>query len=596
MPSRNGLDASRSFCEHSPNGAVVKACELCGGRYQDSVSRCPLDGSALKELRDPLVGRTIGGRYVLAQRIGAGGMGTVYRARHEVVGRDVAVKFLARHLSAEPSHRERFLREARAANRINHEHIIDITDCGETPDGLVYLVMEFLDGVPLNVELERAGALPLRRALSIGLQIASALGRAHELDVYHRDIKPENIYLLAGYDGDFVKILDFGLAQMRGELRLTATGTVFGTPEYMSPEQVRGAEITHLSDLYSLGVVLFEMLAGTKLFEGSTPELIMKHLRVPPRAPSHCRAGIPPEIDALVLRLLAKDPSERPHSAHQLAEDIKARLRGLGESVSDSVPSIRPEHRTIAPRATETGTGTLVLAWRERVEFFGELAARAHGHSPPYWLAQALWRLRERVEWMAAAREELRRRIAEAMQQEESARQSRLQIGRALDELSRDEGKAAAAIGAGEKKLLHARQVLDRSRTALPPAWRAIPPCPPSLRDPPEHVVDRLLAAGEIARAMREAASTIRMVAPELEMHRRQREDLSFQVAQLKGRLGSFNAATQLELDDLRSKTRELDEQIERELENVLGESATLVQHFMQFPELHDLVKLAGAS
>ncbi len=598
MPFDPGWTLFMASARLVPQGASVKVCELCGGRYHDDAARCPLDGATLKELKDPLVGRTIGGRYVLAERIGAGGMGTVYRARHEVVGREVAVKFLSRQLAVEPKHRERFLREARAANRINHEHIIDITDCGETPDGLVYLVMEYLDGVPLNVELQRVGALPMRRALLIALQIANALARAHELDVYHRDIKPENIYLLSGYDGDFVKILDFGLAQMRGELRLTATGTVFGTPEYMSPEQVRGAPITHSSDLYSLGVVLFEMLSGTKLFEGSTPELIMKHLRVPPRAPSQYRPGLPVEVDMLVLRLLAKDAAERPRSAHLLAEELKVRLGSAGEFVSGAMPVARPERQAAARTQTQTelGTGTLVSAWRERVEFFGDLATRAHGPTPPAWLAQSLRSLRDRVERMGATREDLARRIAEATRQEEAARESRLRIGRALDELSRDEAKAAAAIAAGEQELGRALEVLRQSREALPPAWAAIPACPQTLFEPPDYVVERLLVAGEIARAMREATSTIARIGPELDGHRRQREDLSFQMAQLKGRMGSFNAITELDLDDLRSKTLALDEQIEREIDVVLRESAVIVQHFMQFPELRDLVRLASAS
>ncbi len=574
----------------------MKACDVCGGRYKDDAVHCPLDGHALRVLADPLVGRTIGGRYVLADRIGAGGMGTVYRARHEVVGRDVAVKFLSRHLATEPSHRERFLREARAANRINHEHIIDITDCGETPDGLVYLVMELLDGVPLSTELQRTGPIPLRRALLIALQIANALARAHELDVYHRDIKPENIFLLAGYDGDFVKILDFGLAQMRGELRLTATGTVFGTPEYMSPEQVRGAPITHSSDLYSLGVVLFEMLTATKLFEGSTPELIMKHIRVPPRAPSELRPGIPPEVDALVLRLLAKDASERPPTAHALAEELKARLGGSGEHLSAAPPPPRPDRTSMPPRATEVGTGTLVTAWRARVEFFADLATRAHGQTPPAWLAYALRNLRERVERMASTREDLARRIAEATRQEDAARDSRLRIGRALDELSRDEGRADAAIAACEAALREAIEIRRQSRDALPAAWGAIPPCPPDLVYPADHVVERILLAGEIARREREAAAEQARLEAELVAHRRHREDLGFQMAQLKGRMGSFNAVAEIDLDALRSQTLALDEQIEREIEDVLRESASIVQHFMQFPELRDLVRVAHAS
>ena len=207
----------------------MKICEVCGARFRGNPSVCPLDGGALGDLPDPLIGRTIAGRYVIRARIGAGGMGTVYRAHQEILGRDVAIKFLAQELAFQPTSKTRFLREARAANRINHEHIIDITDYGETDDGLVYLVMEYLDGVPLNEEIAK-GPMYLPRAVTIAWQMAAALGRAHELDVIHRDIKPDNVYLLRGHDGDFVKILDFGLAHMKGEIRVTATGAIFGTP------------------------------------------------------------------------------------------------------------------------------------------------------------------------------------------------------------------------------------------------------------------------------------------------------------------------------------------------------------------------------
>ncbi|MCZ7684845.1 MAG: serine/threonine protein kinase [Sandaracinaceae bacterium] len=213
----------------------MRVCTICGAKWRGEPSVCPLDGGPLRALPDPLIGRTIGGRYVITDRIGAGGMGIVYRARHEVVGRDVAIKFLSPDLAMELNNRQRFLREAKAANRIDHEHIIDITDYGETDDGLVYLVMEYLDGEPLSKVIAR-GPLAPYRALDIAMQMAAALARAHELDVVHRDIKPDNVYVLTRtVGGDFIKLLDFGLAKMKGEMRLTASGAVFGTPEYMAP-------------------------------------------------------------------------------------------------------------------------------------------------------------------------------------------------------------------------------------------------------------------------------------------------------------------------------------------------------------------------
>src|SRR5690606_22775411 len=193
-------------------------------------------------------------------------------------------------LARDATHRQRFLREAKAANRIDHEHIIRIAGYGETDDGLVYLAMEYLEGEPLSAAIER-GPLPPQRAIVIGAQIAAALGRAHALGVIHRDIKPSNVFLLkrAG-GGDFVKLLDFGLARMKGEIRLTAGDSVLGTPDYMAPEQARGAPLTGKADLYALGCLLFEMTTGRPPFAGPLPELVLKHVREP--APS-LRSRVP---------------------------------------------------------------------------------------------------------------------------------------------------------------------------------------------------------------------------------------------------------------------------------------------------------------
>ncbi|HEX6242600.1 MAG TPA: serine/threonine-protein kinase, partial [Polyangiales bacterium] len=329
-----------------------------------------------------LIGRTIGGRYQVCELIGAGGMGTVYRGRHQLVGRDVALKFLAPRYARDAAARERFLREARAANRIDHEHIIDITDFGETSDNLVFLVMEYLEGDTLSNVIER-GALAPERALTIAHQLATALARAHELDVIHRDIKPDNIFVLQRRGGDFVKLLDFGLAKVAGEHRLTATGKVFGTPEYLAPEQARGESITGQADQYALGCVLYEMLTGTLPFEGPHPEVVLKHLQAEVAPPSRRKLGLPlaREMDALVLRMLAKHPGERFTDAYHLADELRQLLEQLSGGRS-SRPPRRSGPMSIQSPAASTATQPWLDAaeenWAKRWDVYNALVLRGY--------------------------------------------------------------------------------------------------------------------------------------------------------------------------------------------------------------------------
>lgn len=288
----------------------MKVCEVCNASYEGALDRCPLDRGRLIEAGDPLIGRMVGA-YRIAAPIGRGGLATVYRARHEVVGRDVAVKILSASVSRSPTLRARFLREARAANRVRHPHVIDVADIGETEDGLAFLVMELLEGRTLAEEIA-GGPIAPERALRIAAQAAAALGCAHDLGVVHRDVKPANVFVLRRDGGaPFIKLLDFGLANLRGEHRLTASGELFGTPAYMAPEQIDGDKPAPAVDLYALGCVLFEMLTGSIPFRGSTPATLDQHLRAPAPRPSDRRAGLPAGIDALVASLLEKDPARR---------------------------------------------------------------------------------------------------------------------------------------------------------------------------------------------------------------------------------------------------------------------------------------------
>jgi serine/threonine-protein kinase len=240
---------------------------------RDSVPDAPAPASPppVPELRtDPLVGSVLADRYEILRRIGEGGMGAVYEARHTVIGKRVAVKVLLEKFLEKPELVARLLQEARLASSIGHENIVDVTDFGTTADGRGFVVMEFLEGESLAQLVIRDAPLPVERSLRIARQVASALGAAHDKGIVHRDVKPENVYLVRRADADYVKVVDFGVSKAvhtREEgpewQRLTRTGMVLGTPLYMSPEQARGGEdIDARADIWAVGVLLYECLTG----------------------------------------------------------------------------------------------------------------------------------------------------------------------------------------------------------------------------------------------------------------------------------------------------------------------------------------------
>jgi len=285
-----------------------------------------------------LIGTLLGGRYRIKRLLGAGGMGAVFLAEHEVLQRPFAVKVLRPELAEDPRLIERFHREARAASRIQHPSIVYISDFGQMEDGGLYLVMEYIPGKSLREELFARGALPLERGLRILVQIADALDCAHRAGVVHRDLKPDNL-LLTEHRGrpDFVKVLDFGVAKMVGpesaqSSALTARGELFGTPEYMAPEQIQGRPVSSASDIYSLGVVAYEVATGETPFSGSLMELVVAHSIKPPVPPSARRpeAKLSPAFDAIVARCLAKKPEDRYATAQEIKEAFQGLRRVLG--------------------------------------------------------------------------------------------------------------------------------------------------------------------------------------------------------------------------------------------------------------------------
>src|SRR5215212_561694 len=355
-------------------------CPQCGREFPPGVAVCPDDGSTLRAdatvaggarpkhapTPDPLLGVVLDDKYRLDELLGQGGMGAVYRATHLLIERPVAVKVLSQRLVTDESARERFRREARAAGRLQHTNAVAVTDFGETRDGLVYLVMELLEGRPLREVLARESPLDPARAVSLMMQISAAVEAAHEAGIIHRDLKPGNIFLVQRPDSPYiVKVLDFGIAKIAaddGEFSLhdtlTGTGVMIGTPRYMSPEQCDGAQLTPASDVYSLGVILYEMLTGQTPFSGVSPlALALKHSSESPRPPRELVTSIPPALEAVVLHALEKAAESRPADAGEFRRElfeVTERL-GLEHSAGFSAPTIE----TLRDAGTETPSGRL---------------------------------------------------------------------------------------------------------------------------------------------------------------------------------------------------------------------------------------------
>ena len=307
----------------------MNTCPKCGAEFPATTRICPNDGTVLeaKAAADPRIGTTLDGKYRLDSALGQGGMGTIYRATHLMLDKPVALKLIKADLVTSSDVVRRFQREARAASNLNHPNIAAAYDLGQTADGTLYIAMELVRGQSLKDVIRTTGPLDAARIGRILRQVASALAAAHQHNIIHRDLKPHNIMLTTEHGVEVAKLLDFGIAKTFDEsaTQLTATGFVLGTPQYMAPEQAAGRPIDGRSDLYSLGIIMFEMLVGDVPFnDPSTPALLVKHLTEPAPAPSRRRPdlGISPALEAVALRCMEKDPAAR----YQTAEEFSAAL------------------------------------------------------------------------------------------------------------------------------------------------------------------------------------------------------------------------------------------------------------------------------
>jgi serine/threonine-protein kinase len=352
----------------------MKYCPTCNAKYEDSVSFCANDGEVLEDDATALVDSTLDGQYHIESLLGKGGMGAVYRARHILLGDKVAIKVLPPQMRNNAEWLRRFRREGQAARRFRHPNAVTVYDLRTTSDGLIYMVMEFVEGHTLDVELKRHGRLTPLQAFHILEPVMSVLNAAHAMGVVHRDLKPENIMLgKPGEDGQPVtKLLDLGIAKMKeiaggeasGTTALTIAGQVLGTPFYMSPEQWGevpddgNVEIDGRADIYSLGVVIYELIAGRRPFVGLTlQELRREHVTVTPRPLHEVVSDVPEAFSRAIMRAMAKDRNNRQATAGELAAEMRAAL-GL-PALAGSSPSLNVGGGThsSAPAQTSLSAG-----------------------------------------------------------------------------------------------------------------------------------------------------------------------------------------------------------------------------------------------
>jgi eukaryotic-like serine/threonine-protein kinase len=326
----------------------VKSCVVCQTELKDDAGFCPNCGAEQPRQEvaagdDPLLGAIVARKFKVEKVLGVGGMGKVYKARQLTLDKAVVVKVLHDHFRDDPQLVQRFQREARAASRLNHPNSIQIIDFGQDEGGVVFMAMEFLQGQDLFAVLKKDGALAPDRVVRIMIQVCSALAEAHEQNVIHRDLKPENI-MVEDRRGqrDFVKVLDFGIAKIQdpGESAgqaLTQAGMVCGTPEYMSPEQARGLQLDPRSDIYALGVVMYQLATGQLPFTSDTPiGIVTKHILEKPDPPSQRNAGVPPGLEEIILKALEKEVDNRFTTVVQMGEALERLLLQMPSDSSSS--------------------------------------------------------------------------------------------------------------------------------------------------------------------------------------------------------------------------------------------------------------------
>lgn len=545
----------------------MKVCPQCKQRYPHETSFCFVDGSSLEALPDPRIGMTLAGRYVLDEILGEGGMATVYRARHKLVDRPCAVKVLHPDVTKDESLRERFRREARHAQRLAHPNIIEVFDYGEA-DGTSFIVMELLSGASL-AQVIGDGPMPMDRFLRLAAQMVRALARAHDFEVIHRDLKPENVFVLSG---ERIKLLDFGIARSTQDTRLTNVGEIFGTPEYMAPERGDSTESGASADIYSLGVMFYEMISGVLPYEApNAPTMLLMHIKEPVPHVIAKMPKVPQKLDELIAQMMAKVPQDRPVDA----QAVLVRLASIAADLGKTLPpepdiEVAPLSRRLTPKGED---------WDGRTQLFAEMLKRGFASGPPADLGRLLADIERKVvevgELRAAAFEEQHK--LELLEGE--AREGRVRFGQAMDTLTvdasrmRQEARDARQSGqngtgggnrafAEEMKVAHKEAIFWEGRSAFTEPHAGLATAYKKLAD----IVERWLAARTSEREAEKHAQDLES----------QLVDVEFQIKELRAGLETHDR-------DVSERTRGLQDQIAemgRRADTLEGELLYLASRF----------------
>jgi serine/threonine-protein kinase len=546
--------------------------------------------TAAKPVKDGYLGKVVAGRYRLEALLGEGGMGVVYRARHVLIDRVVALKLIRPDLRGETHLRAWMLREARAANRVDHAHIVEIHDVGETEDGELYLVMEYLVGSSLSSEIAK-GPMPLARATDILEQMTAALARAHDLGVVHRDLKSDNIMLTAkGGRRDFVKILDFGLAALARDPRLAPKGAVFGTPEYMSPEQARGEDAMPVSDLYALGILFFEMTTGQLPFRSADRDTLLEMQKTAPSPkPRSIAKELPEAAERIILRLLEKDPRSRFRDGHHLSEELKAFQRTLPSTwdVQPSGESSAPAQPPPPPPAPTPG----VVEWSRRAAYFSRMIARAYPNGRvPEELQHAndqLWEVSARASRLEGELASHQRKL-DAI--ERRGRALRAEIGRKVEDLAEEESRTLRDAAAERERIAKLTQRIERERAIHEQSAREVQALERGAGD-----LARWRVAFEAATAGKSKAEVLSEVVTDSDRRAQVKEksaqDLRRQIDELRAQLQRYGDALE---NDLAAGRERIATRVREALsyEKTFTEASTLLlNHLRGRPECAELLE-----